>query len=130
MIVLDASAALEWLLRTPTGMRVEARIFARTESLHAPHLIDLEVAQALRRYLLAHAITAARARVALRDLTDVPLARYRHDLFLLRVWDLRDNLTSYDAAYVALAEALGAPLVTCDRKLASAAIHQARVEVI
>jgi len=130
VIVLDASAALEWLLETPTGARVEARIFSRAESMHAPHLIEVEVAQVLRRYAAAGAVTASRAREALEDLIDLPLIRYPHDLLLPRVWELRGNLTAYDAAYVALAEALGAALVTCDRKLASAPFHRARVEVI
>ncbi|HUY29340.1 MAG TPA: type II toxin-antitoxin system VapC family toxin [Candidatus Binataceae bacterium] len=130
MIVLDASAALEWLLQTPTGVRVEARIFARAESIHAPHLLDVEVAQVLGRYAAAGAVTASRAREALQDMIDLPLIRYPHDLLLPRVWELRGNLTAYDAVYVALAEALGAALVTCDRKLASAPLHNARVEVI
>lgn len=130
MIVLDASAAFEWLLGTPAGGRVEERIFSRGASLHAPHLIDVEVAQVLRRYAALGIVTASRARGALQDLIDLPLIRYAHDLFLPRIWELRENFTAYDAAYVALAEALGAPLVTCDRKIASASLHYARVEVI
>jgi len=130
VIVLDASAAVEWLLQTPTGARVEARIFSGTASLHAPHLIDIEVAQVLRRYAVSGTITASRGRDALQDLLDLALTRYPHDVLLPRVWELRDNLTAYDAAYVALAEALGAPLVTCDSKIASASRHRARVEVI
>ena len=130
MIVLDASAAFEWLLETPTGARVDERIFSRGASLHAPHLIDVEVAQVLRRYAALGIVTASRARGALQDLIDLPLIRYAHDLFLPRIWELRENFTAYDAAYVALAEALGAPLVTCDRKIASASLHYARVEVI
>jgi len=131
MIVLDASAAIEWLLQTPAGARVEARIFSdRRLSLHAPHLIDVEVAQVLRRFAAADVITASRALEALEDLTDLALTRYPHDLLLRRMWDLRGNVTTYDAAYVALAEALAAPLITCDGKLASAAGHRARVEVL
>ncbi|HUY38466.1 MAG TPA: type II toxin-antitoxin system VapC family toxin [Candidatus Binataceae bacterium] len=130
MIVLDASAAFEWLLETPTGARVDERIFSRGASLHAPHLIDVEVAQVLRRYAALGIVTASRARGALQDLIDLPLIRYAHDLFLPRIWELRENFTAYDAAYVALAETLGAPLVTCDRKVASASLHHARVEVI
>jgi predicted nucleic acid-binding protein len=130
VIVLDASAAIEWLLQSPAGARVERRIFSRTPALHAPHLLDIEVAQVLKRHVANRAITAARAEEALQDLGDVPLTRYPHDIFLWRVWELRDTLTAYDAVYVALAEALGAPLITCDRQLASAAGHRARVEVI
>src|SRR5439155_1478000 len=82
--------------------------------LHAPHLVDLEVAQVLRRYTASGEMDAQRGLQALEDLGDLPLVRYPHDLFLSRIWDLRDNLTAYDAAYVALAEALAAPLVTRD----------------
>lgn len=130
MIVLDASAAIEWLLQTTVGTRVEERIFSQAATLHAPHLLDAEVAQLLRRYVAAGMITASRGQEALDDLLDLSLTRYPHDVLLGRVWELRDNLTAYDAAYVALAEALGAPLVTCDGKMASAPGHHARVEVI
>lgn len=130
MIVLDASAAIEWLLRTPLGRRVEARIFARAVSLHAPHLLDIEVAQVLRRYVAAGVIAPSRGQDALEDFLDLPLSRYPHDVFLWRVWELRGTLTAYDATYVALAEGLDALLVTCDRKIASASGHHARVEVI
>ncbi|MFZ0889498.1 MAG: type II toxin-antitoxin system VapC family toxin [Candidatus Binataceae bacterium] len=130
MIVLDASAAIELLLRTSTGSRVEARVFAPGVSLHAPHLIDVEVAQVLRRYVAAGAIAPSRGNDALQDLRDISLIRYPHDVLLERIWQLRGNLTAYDAAYVALAEALDAPLLTCDRKLKSPASHRARVEVI
>jgi predicted nucleic acid-binding protein len=130
VIVLDASAAIEWLLQSVAGMKVEERIFSRTVTLHAPHLLDLEVAQVLRRYLAAGLITAARADHALEDLGDLPLTRYPHHPLLGRIWDLRNNLTAYDAAYVALSEALDAPLLTCDRKMASAAGLYAKVEVV
>lgn len=130
MIVLDASAVVEWLLQTRVGARVEERIFSQATSLHVPHLLDIEVAQVLRRYVTAGIITASRGHEALEDLLDVSLTRYPHDVLLARVWELRDNLTAYDAAYVALAEALDAPLVTCDGKIASARGHHARVEVV
>jgi predicted nucleic acid-binding protein len=128
VIVLDASAAIEMLLRTPTGRRIEARVFSPSESLHAPHLL-LEVAQVLRRNVAA-AIASARGKEALQDLRDPSLVRYPHEMLLERIWELRDNLTAYDAAYVALAEALDAPLLTCDRKLAAPGSHRARVEII
>ena len=130
MIVLDASAVIEMLLRTPTGGRVEARVSSRRESLHAPHLIDLEAAQVLRRFVAVGAIAPARGEEAVEDLRDLSLVRYPHYMLLERVWQLRDNLTAYDAVYVALAETLDAPLLTCDRKLASPGRHRARVEVI
>jgi len=130
VIVLDASAAIEWLLQTAAGARVEDRIFSQVETLHAPHLLDLEVGQVLRRYVAGGVITASRGHEALEDLLDLSVTRYPHDVLLLRIWGLRDALTAYDAAYVALAEALDAPLVTCDSKIASASGHHARVEVV
>ena len=130
MIVVDASAMLELLLATPRGARVEARIFNPGETLHAPHLIDLEVAQVLRRYCAGKELTPDRGREALDDLAHLRLSRYPHTLLLPRVWELRQNLTAYDAAYLALAELLDAPLVTCDRALASAPGHSAQVQVI
>ena len=130
MIVLDASAAVEWLLRTDAGLKVEARLLVAPTTLHAPHLIDLEVAQALRRLVAIGDVDAETARDALADLSNLALHRHAHGVLLARVWELRAGLTSYDAAYVALAEALGAPIVTCDRKTVSAGGHRARIEVI
>lgn len=129
MIAVDASAILEILLRTERGDRVESRLLAPGESLCAPHLLDVEVAQVLRRYAAAGKLTSERGRQALDDLGEFPLHRYPHDWLLPRVWELRHNLTAYDAAYLALAEALEAPLVSCDGRLASAPGHAARVEI-
>jgi predicted nucleic acid-binding protein len=120
---------LELLLRTPSSGALEARIFAAA-SLHAPHLLDLEVAQVLRRYERAGEMTPLRAREALEDFAAFPIERYPHTLFLPRIWSLRANATAYHACYLALAEALGASLVTRDRRLASVPGHEARVEVI
>jgi len=130
VIVVDASALLEVLLNTPAGTRVAHRLFAEDETLHAPHLLDVEVAQALRRYALAGDLDAARGLQAVEDLADFPLTRYPHDLFLPRIWELRHNVTAYDAAYIALAETLAAPLVTRDAGLASAARRYTRIELI
>ena len=129
MIVVDASALLEALLGTPAAGAVRARLFAPRETLHAPHLLDVEVAQVLRRYAAAGEIAPERGRAALADLGDLPLSRYPHEVLLPRVWELRNNLTAYDAVYVALAEALDAPLLTRDRRLAAAAGHRARIEL-
>ena len=129
MIVVDASAMLEVLLGTATGARVEDRLLSRGESLHAPHLLDVEVAQVLRRYAAAGELTPERGREALMDLVDFPVHRYPHDVLLPRIWELRHNGTAYDAAYVALAETLAAPLVTCDARLGAAPRHRAKIEV-
>ena len=120
---------LEVLLRTPAAPAIEERLFEGGATLHAPHLIDLEVVQVLRRYAAAGEISAKRAREALDDLAAFRLRRWAHEPLTLRIWDLRQNLTAYDAACVALAEALGAPLLTRDRRLASAPGIRARVEV-
>lgn len=130
MIVLDASALLEVLLRMPAAPAVEKRLFEPGESLHAPHLIDVEVAQVLRRFATAGHIDGGRGRMALDDLAALPLQRYPHGMLMPRVWALRHNLTAYDAAYVALAEVLEAPLLTRDGRIARAAGHRARVEVV
>lgn len=130
MIVVDASALLEVLLNTPAGTLVARRLFAEDQTLHAPHLLDVEVAQVLRRYALARDLDPDRGLQALEDLADFPLTRYPHDLFLPRIWELRRNMTAYDAVYVALAETLAAPLVTRDARLASAAGRYTRIELI
>ena len=130
MIVIDASAMLEVLLVTPTAGRILDRLFSPAESLHAPQLIDLEVAQVLRRYCLAGDVEPERARQALADLADLAVTRYPHLPFLPRIWELRHNVTAYDAAYVALAEALEAPLVTGDIRLAGAPGLGATIELI
>jgi predicted nucleic acid-binding protein len=130
VIVVDASALLEALLRTPAAKAVEDRLFAPRQTIHAPHLLDVEVAQVIRRYALNGEIDSERGRMALIDLVDLPLRRYPHDFLLPRIWNLRNNLTAYDAAYVALAEALDAPLLTRDRRLAGAAGHRAQIELV
>lgn len=121
MIVVDASALLEVLLRTPAAEAVERRLFATSrQTFNAPHLLDVEVAQVLRRYATIGEIDDERGRAALADLADFPIRRYPHDFLLTRVWILRSNFTAYDAVYVALAEALNARLLTRDRRLATA----------
>ena len=130
MIVVDASAVLEILLQTPVAAAVRDRLFARNESLHAPHLLDVEIAQVLRRYNAAGEMEDERARQALLDLLDFPLTRYPHDVLLPRVWELRHNISAYDAVYVALAEALAAPLITRDARLASSPGHQSSIELL
>lgn len=130
MIVVDASGVIELLLPSDAADIVAARLFDSGDSLAAPCLIDLETAQVLRRYARAGEIDGRHGRDALADLADMPIRRYPHDMLLTRIWDLRHNLTAYDAAYVALAEALDAPLVTRDRRLAGAAGHGAEIELL
>ncbi len=130
MIVVDASALLEFLLQTPLGGRVEARLVREHDQWHAPHLLDVEVTHALRRLARDGEVPPGRALEAITDLADLDLHRYNHTDLVLRAWTLRQNITGYDAMYVALAEALDAPLVTCDVPLARAPGHRARIEVI
>lgn len=130
MIVIDASAAIELLLRTDLGLRIAERTLATNDSAHAPHLFDIEVCQALRRLLMSRELSVDRAHSAMEDLRDFPVTRHSHEPLLPRVWSLRSSMTAYDAAYVALAEALDAPLITCDAKLARAQGHHASVELL
>jgi predicted nucleic acid-binding protein len=129
MIVLDASAAVDWLLQTPAGRRIENRIYSRNETLHTPHLLDLEVIQVLRRLARQGVVPVHRVDEAVRDLLDLRITRYPHFVLLPRVWQLRHNLSAYDAAYIVLAENLGATLVTRDGRLASTSGHAAPIEL-
>ncbi len=129
MIVADASAVVEVLLNTPSGLEIGRR-FGVEEAIHVPHLLDLEVLQVLRRYARTSAFDAQRLEEALQDYADLRLKRYSHRILLTRIWELRHNLTAYDAAYLALAEALDAPLITRDRAFASIKGHRARVLVL
>lgn len=130
MIVVDASALLEFLLQTPLGTRIESRLFRDEHELHAPHLVDVEVVQGLRRLVRTGEVSAGRAEEAISDLTDLDLHRHPHLDLMGRAWKLRDNITTYDAMYVALAEALDAPIVTCDRPLSKTPGHHARIELV
>lgn len=129
MIVLDASAAVDWLLQTPAGQRIEKRIYSRNESLHAPHLLDLEVTQVLRRLAREGTVPSRRAEEAVLDLQDLRITRYPHFVLLMEIWQRRHNLSAYDAAYIILAEKLGASLLTRDGRLAGASGNAAIVEV-
>jgi len=129
LIVLDASAVVEVLLQTTAGVPMTARLLAPTESLHAPHLLDVEVVQILRRFVRRGELGPERARQALEDLASLPLERYSHQILIARIWNLRENLTAYDAVYVALAELLGATLLTRDSRILRAPGHAARIEV-
>lgn len=130
MIVVDASAMLEFLLQTPLGARVEARLFRDEEEFHSPHLMDVEITQGLRRLVRSGEVSATRAAEAIEDLGDFDLHRHAHLNLLPRAWHLRENVTAYDAMYVALAEALDASMITCDAPLAKAPGHRARIEAV
>jgi predicted nucleic acid-binding protein len=130
MSVLDASAVVELLLGTKLGRSIATRIADPEIGLHAPHLLDVEVAQALRRFVRDGELDSGVARAALEDLRSLDLERHGHEPLLDRVWALRPNLTAYDAVYVALAEALDAILLTCDARMARAPGVQKRIELV
>lgn len=130
LLVLDASAALELLLVTERGREVVERISAPAETLHAPYLIDLEVVQVLRRYVLRRQLDEVRASQALEDLRDLDPSPYPHDVLSGRIWELRHNASAYDAAYLALAETLGALLLTSEARLREVPGVRVRIEVL
>jgi predicted nucleic acid-binding protein len=133
MLVVDASAVGELLLGRPAGDSVAARLREHAFDLHAPELLDVEVLSALRRVVAAGDASPKRADEAVVDLLDMPIERYTHYALIPRVWDLRENFSAYDAAYIALAEVIaddGAPLLTADARLARAAGTHTSVRVL
>ena len=128
MVVVDASAIATLLLNRPSAESLRERLSPEL-TLHAPHLLDLEVASVLRRALRRGFLTEAEAALRLADFEKLRLIRYPHISFLSRIWELRANVTTYDAAYLALAEALAAPLVTTDSRLSRVPGLRATVEV-
>lgn len=128
VLVVDTSAILEVLAaRDPAPGLVER--LADDGDLHAPHLIDVEILQALRRMVRREEISEDRAADVRSDFADTAIVRYGHPPLSDRMWELRHNLSAYDAAFVTLAELLAVPLVTCDGRIASAAGHDARIEL-
>ncbi len=129
-MVIDASAAVELLLDTARGRRLNSMLSAESVEIHVPHLVDLEIAQAIRRYVRRGAFDAERGARALRHWRRLQAERYGHLEFLDRIWELRQNVSAYDAVYVALAEALSMNLFTADRRLAGAPGLAGRIELI
>ena len=129
-MVLDASGAIELLLNTAPGKRLAARLADEAEVVHAPHLIDVEIAQVLRRYVLRGTLNERQGAMAIHRWRSFDVERYPHEPFLDRVWQLRANFSAHDAVYLALAEALSTVLVTGDRKLAGAPGAGAAIELI
>ena len=121
---------LEALMRSPVGLKIARRISAPLQTIHAPHLLDLEIAQGLRRCVLSGQISRSRAEEALQDFARLRVRRYPHAPLLARVWELHGNVTAYDAVYIALAESLETTLITCDRRLAGAPGNQARIQLV
>ena len=130
MIVLDTSVVIELLLNLPLGPRVRDEISDPDMALHAPALLTVEVLQVLRRRVAAALTTADEAADAIGALNLLDVTYHDHGLLVDRIWSLRGTLTAYDAAYVALAELLGAVLLTADSRLARAPGHHARVELV
>ena len=128
MIVIDSSLAVEILLPTPLGSQLRDSIFR--EERHAPHLIDIEFANALRRLTRAGLVDENGASRAIETMRNWALIRHQHRDTLARVWALRESISPYDAAYVSLAEALRAPLLTCDAKLARSHGHGAEIVLL
>jgi predicted nucleic acid-binding protein len=128
VLVVDTSAVLDAIAADESAPGLIARL-SDDGDLHAPHLVDVEVLDALRRMTMRGEISDDRAADARSDYADTALLRYPHKPLADRIWELRHNLSAYDAAFVALAEALGAPLVTCDARLASARGHGAAIEL-
>lgn len=131
MIVADASVVVEVLLGpgSPAGSVLD-RHLGDQEVVGAPHLLDAEVGQALRRFVLRREMSFARAQASLDDLADLPLRRFPHTALLSRAFVLRANVTVYDGMYLALAEALGAPLISCDAALRNVPGCTATVEFV
>ena len=130
MIILDTSAVIELLLNLPLGKLVRQRLTDPDVQIHAPQLLPVEVVQVLRRRVAAGITTPADAGDALEELEQLDISLHDHMLLIQRVWELRENMTSYDGMYVALAELLEAPLLTSDAKLARSPGTHADIELL
>jgi len=133
MLVIDASAVADLLLARPAAEQIDRHLDAFGYAMHAPHLLDVEVLNALRRVVVSGEASRHRAGEAVADLADLPVERYPHDILAPRIWQLRNNFSAYDAAYLALAEDLaegGAPLLTTDARFARAARAHSAIDVL
>lgn len=130
MIVVDASVIVDFLIDPRMTTRIREELRAQDDDLHAPAHLDLEVASAVRRHVAAGSLSPARADAALADLADLPVVRHDVTALMPRVWALHRHVSPYDAAYLALAEALAAPLLTRDGRLARSAGHDAVVRLL
>ena len=129
MIVADASALFQVLGAAARAEALTARLFDSGEEIAAPHLVDAEILSVLRRHILAGLLAETRALAMLRDFLDLPLTRLPHEPLLMRAFAFRHTMSAYDALYAALAESLGATLVTRDARLGRAAAGVCQVEV-
>lgn len=128
MVVVDTSAVLAALVADPPNPRLCERL-SEDGDLHAPHLVDVEFIHALRRLVRRRELSLDRAEAARKDFADLLVVRYPHEPLMERMWELRDNVTAYDAAFLALAETLGVPLITVDERLARSSLHSVSTEV-
>ena len=128
MLVVDTSAVVAALVAQPTNQALVDRL-RNDGDLHAPHLLDVELLHALRRLVLAGQLSEDRAADVRTDFADLTVVRYGHAPLADRAWELRNHLSAYDSTFVALAEALNVPLVTCDARLAGAPGNSTVVEL-
>jgi predicted nucleic acid-binding protein len=128
-VVVDASAVFDLIRNTPLAPALGSRLLRAEVALYAPAVIDLEILQTMRRYVLHHEMDLEQAKAAFSSYATLNIMRFAHDPFFFRIWELRANFTAYDAAYVALAEVLRIPLITLDARLAKSAPPTARVEL-
>ncbi|MFP3949230.1 MAG: type II toxin-antitoxin system VapC family toxin [Longimicrobiales bacterium] len=130
LLVVDASALVEYLLQTERGRRIERHLTHPDADLHVPELCDVEVVSALRGLERRGELDVRRSREGVEDYLALPLLRHRHTAFVPRTFEMRENLSPYDAMYVSLAEGLGAPFLSGDDRLTRAAGRWTDVELL
>jgi predicted nucleic acid-binding protein len=129
-VVVDASTVIELLSGATSAVAIDERLRNEKTDIHAPHLIDLEVAHAFRHAFLGGRITDEDGQRMFAEFDTLAIVRHSHLQLLGRIWALRQNLSAYDAAYVALAERLDVPLLTLDARLSRSSGHTARIELV